>query len=161
MAPPKLTATSRYVPEGTRKIYWTPTIAAYPSAPTRSELNAGYDLSDEIAEMAGFTVSSDQVDVPDLSSRFTAKIPGRITAADSTITFYASSTSNDVRAVLPRDTAGYVSCLWEGDVAGQKMDIFPVKVGSSSVQTGIDDPGRIEVAFAITRAPAQNLSIPA
>ena len=75
---------------------------------TRAEINAGTDLTAEIAEMSGFTVTSDSVDTPDLSNRFTAKIPGRITADDSSISFYASSTSADVRTVLPRDTAGYV-----------------------------------------------------
>ena len=160
MAPPKLTATSRYVPEGTRKIYWVPTIATQAS-PTRAEINAGTDLSDEIAEMSGFTVSSAQADVPDMASRFAAKIPGRINADDSSIRFYASSTSNDVRLVLPRDTAGYVICLWEGDVPTQKMDVFPVKVGAAIPQTGIEDPGSIEIQFTITKIPSQNCTIPA
>src|SRR5262245_55724782 len=159
MAPPKLTATVRYVPEGTRKVYFVATIATY-TAPTRAELNAGTDLSDEIAEMSGFTVTSDQAEVPDMASRFTGKIPGRITADDSSIRFYASSNSNDVRSVLPRDTAGYVVCLWEGDVSTQKMDGFPVKVGSAAVQPSIEDPGSIEVMFTVTRIPAQNVSIP-
>jgi len=159
MAPPPLTVTTRYVPEGTRKIYWVATIATY-TAPTRPELNAGIDLSNEIAEITGFTVSSDTVDVPDLSGRFTAKVAGRINAADSAIRFYASSTSNDVRTVLPRDTVGYVVTLWEGDVTGQKMDVWPVKVTAASVQTGIDDPASIEIGFVITRVPAQNVAIP-
>jgi hypothetical protein len=110
--------------------------------------------------MTGFTVSSDTQDVPDMSGRFTAKIPGRITADDSSIRFYASSNSNDVRTVLPRDTAGYVLTLWEGDVVGQKMDVWPSKVTASSVQTGIDDPASIEIGFTITRVPAQNVTIP-
>src|SRR5713101_8748825 len=103
MAPPTLVPTSRYVPEGTRKIYYVPTIATQ-SAPTRAEMNAGVDLTPEIAVMTGFTVKSDTVEVPDMSTRFTGKIPARIVADDSMITFYASSTSNDVRTVLPRDT---------------------------------------------------------
>jgi hypothetical protein len=159
MAPPKLTATTRYVPEGTRKFYYVPTIATY-TAPTRAEINAGTDLSDEVAEVSGFTVSSASVDVPDLSSRFTGKIPGRISADDSSLTIYASSTSNDVRTVLPRDTAGFIICLWEGDVVGQKMDVFPIKVAACVPQTGTDDPGRIEVQFTITKVPAQNVVIP-
>jgi hypothetical protein len=159
MAPSPLSATTRYIPPGTRKIYFVSSIATYTS-PTRSELNAGTDLSAEIAEMSGFTVTSDSVDTPDLSSRFTSKIPGRITADDSSITFYASSNSSDVRTVLPRDTAGYIVILPEGDVASQKMDIFPVKVASAAVDTAMEDPGKINIQFTVTRVPAQNVAIP-
>jgi len=160
MAPPALTASLRYVPEGTRKIYWVPTIATQ-SSPTRAEINAGTDLTGEIAEVGGFTVASDQVEVPDMSSRFTGKIPGRITADDSSLRLYASSNSTDVRALLPRDTAGFVITLWEGDVPGQKMDVWPVKVSAAAVQTGTDDPGSIEISFTITKIPSQNVVIPA
>jgi hypothetical protein len=159
MPPSPLTATSRYVSEGVRKIYFMSTTANY-LAPTRGELNAGIDLTNEIAEMSGFTVSSDTQDVPDMSGRFTAKIPGRITADDSSIRFYASQTSADVRTVLPRDTAGYIVTLWEGDVSTQKMDVWPVKVTASSVQTVIDDPASILVGFTVTKVPAQNVTIP-
>jgi hypothetical protein len=159
MPPTPLTATVRYIPPGTRKVYWVTTIATYTS-PTRAELNAGTDLSAEIAEMSGFTVTSDSVDTPDLSTRFTAKIPGRITADDSSISFYASSTSSDVRTVLPRDTAGFVVILPEGDVTGQKMDIFPAKVASTAVDTAMEDPAKINIQFTVTRVPALNVTIP-
>ena len=160
MAPPKLTVTTRYIPPSVRKFYFVPTIATQAS-PTRAELNAGTDLSDEIAEVSGFTVTSAAVEVPDLSSRFTAKIPGRITADDSSVRCYASSNSNDVRSVLPRDTAGFILALWEGDVPTQKMDVFPVKVSACVIQTGIEDPASIEVQMTVTKVPSQNVTIPA
>ncbi len=99
--------------------------------------------------------------MPDLASRFNGKLPGRINADDSSIRFWASSNSTDVRSVLPRDTAGFVVCLWEGDTAGQKCDVFPVKVASTSMQTGIDDPASIEVSFTVTKVPSLNCTIPA
>jgi hypothetical protein len=159
MAPTPLSATLRYIPPGTRKIYWVTTIATYTS-PTRVELDAGVDLSAEISEMSGFSVTSDSVDTPDLSSRFTSKIPGRITADDSSMSFYASSNSSDVRTVLPRDTTGFVVILPEGDVTGQKMDVFPAKVASAAVDTAMEDPGKINIQFTVTRVPAQNVAIP-
>jgi hypothetical protein len=157
--PTPLTATVRYIPPGTRKIYFVSTIATYTS-PTRGELNAGTDLSAEIAEMSGFTVTSDSVDTPDLSTRFTSKIPGRITADDSSISFYASSTSSDVRTVLPRDTSGYIVILPEGDVTSQKMDVFPVKVASTAIDTAMEDPAKVNVSFTVTKVPALNVTIP-
>jgi hypothetical protein len=158
VAPPTLTATSRYIPSGTRKIYFVPTISNY-LAPTRAELNAGTDLTTEIMEVAGFTVTSNQADVPDMSTRFTSQVPARITADPSTLRIYASQTSNDVRSVLPRDTAGFIVVLWEGDVVGQKMDVFPIKVSSAAEQTGIDDPATILFTFSITKVPATNVTI--
>ena len=159
MPPSPLSSTTRYIPPGTRKIYWVTTISSY-TAPTRAELNAGTDLTNEVANVNGFTVESGTVDTPDLSTRFTAKIPGRITAADSSLEFYASSNSSDVRTVLPRDTAGFVVMLWEGDVTGQRMDVFPAKVTAATVDGNMEDPEKITVAFAITKVPAQNVVIP-
>lgn len=159
MAPSPLTPTVRYIPPGTRKIYWVTTIATY-TAPTRSELNAGIDLSAEIDQMSGFNVKSDSVETPDLSTRFTSKIPGKITSDASSVTFYASSTSSDVRTVLPRDTAGFMVILPEGDVTGQKMDVFPSKVAAATVDTNLQDPGKVMIDFTITKVPAQNVTIP-
>jgi hypothetical protein len=159
MPPTPLTATVRYVPPGTRKVYWITTIANYLS-PSRGELNAGIDLTAEIAAINGFTVESGTSDTPDLATRFTAKIPGRITAADSSLSFYASTTSSDVRTVLPRDTAGFAVFLWEGDVTGQRMDVFPAKVTAESVDGNMEDPQQVNIGFAITKIPALNVVIP-
>jgi hypothetical protein len=159
MPPSPLTPTTRYVPPGTRKIYWVTTIATYTS-PSRSELNAGIDLSAEVADVTGFTVTSGTTPTPDLSSRFVSEIPGQITAPSSSLIFYASNTSSDVRTVLPRDTAGFVVLLWEGDVTGQRMDVFPAKVTASAPDGNMQNPERINVSFSITKIPAANVVIP-
>lgn len=161
MPPTPLTATLRYIPPGVRRLYWLTTIASYTTAVTRAEINAGIDLTNEIASITGFTVTSASTDTPDLSTRFSAKIPGRITADDSSISFYASSTSADVRTVLPRDTVGFVVLLPEGDVPTQKMDVWPAKVSSAVVDTTMEDPAQINIQFTITKIPALNLVIPA
>lgn len=160
MAPPKLNATLRYFPPETRKYYFVTAIVSI-AAPTRGELNAGTDLSEEIAEVAGFTLKTDTVATPDLGNRFTGNVPGRITADDSSMTFYASENSNDVRTVLPRGTTGFIVCLPEGDVAGQLMDVFPITVSAAYLDTATDDPGRVIVEMVITSTPAQNVTIPA
>ena len=159
MPPAPLTPTVRYVPPGTRKVYWVTTIATY-TAPTRAELNAGIDLSNEIAAVNGFTVTSGTVPTPDLSSRFVPEIPGQITAPSSQLSFYASNTSSDVRTVLPRDTAGFVVILWEGDITGQRMDVFPAKVTVSAPNGNMQNPEQIDVSFSITKIPANNVVIP-
>jgi hypothetical protein len=159
MPPSPLTATVRYIPPGVRKIYFVTTIATY-TAPSRGELNAGIDLTAEVAAINGFTVTSATADTPDLSTRFTAQVAGRITAAQSSLNFYASSTSSDVRTVLPRDTVGFIVFLWEGDVTSQKMDVFPVKVTTEALDGNMDNPQQVLIEFAITKIPALNVAIP-
>jgi hypothetical protein len=66
-----------------------------------------------------------------------------------------------VRTVLPRDTAGYVVILWEGDTAGLHMDVFPAKVTVSALDGNMEDPEKVNISFAITKVPAANVIIPA
>jgi len=155
-----IAATSRYIPPGTTHYYWVASISNY-NSPTRAELNAGSDLTAEVSAVSGFATNSDQQDTPDLGSRFVSKIPGRITADDSSITMYASSDSQDVRQLLPRDTDGFIVQFPEGDTEGLTMDVFPVKVAAAPKATDVEDPAKIEVQFTITAEPQENIEVPA
>jgi hypothetical protein len=149
----------RYIAPGTRHFYWVPTIANTAS-PTRAELVAGTDLTPSIAAADGWTVSSAFVDTPDFGSRTISKIPGAITFADSSLTFYESSVSTDVRALLTQDLVGYVTIMLEGDVTGQKMNVFKVQVASVAPMQSISDPAQIQVSFGIFSVN-QAVTIPA
>ncbi|MGH3097870.1 MAG: hypothetical protein ACRDMV_17955 [Streptosporangiales bacterium] len=161
-----LTPTARYIPPGVRQYYFVTTIEDK-TAPTRPELDAGTDLSIEIAAVDGFTTSSDSVDAPDLGSRFTSKVPGMITADDSSINIYNSTESDgagDARTLMPRDTKGFIVQFPEGDDGGDGpnlMNVFPVTVSSASVQSGMEDPGQTQFMFTITSEPAANVEVPA
>jgi hypothetical protein len=158
-----LGSTVRYIPDGTRQYYWVPTIASK-AAPTRAELNAGTDLTGELAEVSGFTVTSDQVDAPDLGTRFTAQVKGRIKAADSSMMIYLSETSVDARTLLTRDTTGFIVQFPEGDDEGLStavMDVFPVTISSASTVTKFGDVAQLDVGFTITSEPVTNVAVPA
>lgn len=155
-----ISASSRYIPPGTRQYYFVPSIASLAS-PTRPELDAGTDLTGEIADVSGFQTTSESTGTPDLGSRFVPKIPGRISADDSSITMYASDDSQDVRQLLPRDTSGYIVQFPEGDHAGRTMDVFPVKVASAPKMTDIENPAKVEIQFTITAEPEENVTVPA
>ena len=160
MPPTALTSSTRYFRPGTTKVYWVVSITTY-TAPTRSELNAGTDLSGEIAELSGWSVTSDFIDTPDLGNRFVSKLAGRINAEDSSINFYASSTGTDVRGTLVRDSSGYIVIMDAGDVATTgKMDIWPVTVAAVSKLRGLEDPAMLQASFAATRVPAEDKVIP-
>lgn len=169
MAAPAITASQRYTSRGSTKIYWLTAIASYATAVTRAELNAGTDLSPQLMDASGWTVSSEQIDAPDMATRFTSKIAGAITAEDSSLTMYASRTGVDARAsftsgtssTLP--TSGYIVLLFGGDIAGNKMDVWPVTVSSVAKQISVqgDNPDTLVISFSPTGEPAVNLAIPA
>jgi hypothetical protein len=96
-----------------------------------------------------------------MANRFVSKISGLIQADDSTIDFYMSSTSNDVRTLLTQDLTGYIVNLLEGDIAGRKMDVWPVTVSSVSKENAGASPATLTVTFAITAVPSQNIVVPA
>lgn len=156
----QIVKSSRYFSPGTTRIYFCVSIANK-SAPTRAELDAGTDLTREVAEVDGWNVSSGSIDTPDYNSRFVSKVPGRIEADDSSLTFYADKEGQDVRTLMPRDATGYAVFLWGGDVTGQPMDVFPIQVGSVPKQMPDNEAARLVVECFITDVPAENVSIPA
>jgi hypothetical protein len=155
-----ITASNRYYRQGVSKVIWVPTIATLAS-PTRSEINAGTDLSPEVQGVSGWEVTGNTEDTPDLASVFIGKVPSTTTADASTITFYSDSTSVDVRSLLTRGTQGYIIWMDEGDVAAYLMDVFPVRVTSAPKKRDISAVAMIDINFAILREPAENATIPA
>jgi hypothetical protein len=160
MAATPITQTTRYFAPGISKVLFVPTIAN-PASPTRAELDAGTDLSGEVNALDGWTVTADTTDTPDLNSTFVGKLPTTTSAADSSITFYASQDGQDARSLLPRTTRGFVVWMDEGDDPALTMDVFPVLVSSSAKQRSMSDPALIQVMFVVTREPSENVSIPA
>jgi len=160
MAPPPLNPTSRYYPSGKRKCYWMATCANYLS-PTRAELNAGVDLSGEIESVTGFSLTAAMVNVPDMGSRFVQQIPGALESSKYDITFYQDAHSGDVRSLFAIGVTGFVSMLWDGDVSGQLMDVFPVQVASTAPDPSINKAAMLAVDFAPSGVPAIGVVIPA
>lgn len=163
MASPAIAGSNRYIPEGVSHFYFIPgaTGIASKTAPTRTELNSGTDLTPEVAAAGDWEVVSAAVDTPDLATQFTSQIPGKITVSNSTLNMYADSASADVRTLLPRSTVGWIVKFPEGDVAGHKCDVFPVKVGSAGKPTAFGNPSTINVMFYVTSIPAENVTVPA
>jgi hypothetical protein len=161
MAATPIASTTRYINPGVTKVYYCATISDR-SAPTRAELDAGTDLSGEINAVDGFTVTGDDVETRDMATTFTSKIPGRTSADDSSITFYADVTGTDARALLPRGTNGFIVFLDGGDVAGSLMDVYPIRVKSVGKPRSAEgtDPATVEIQFSITAEPAEDVTIP-
>jgi hypothetical protein len=156
---PPIAASSRYIPEGVTHFYFVAAIATY-TAPTRGELNAGTDLTPEIASTGNWGIISGSIDAADLATLFTPQIGGKVTIDGPTLDMYADSTSADVRTLLPRGTTGYIVKFPEGDVTGRKMDVFPVKTLAQAKPTNLSNPSVIQLQFAVTKIPAENVAVP-
>lgn len=142
------------------EIIYIPVIAATNGTPTRAEINAGTDLTTEVMEWSGFSTTAETIETPDLTA-FVGKIPGRISAEDSSLTLYADRGRADVRTVLPRGTVGYLAFMDEGDVATKKMDIFPIQVNSLTTVRSMEAATVLRVDVSMTRIPFDNITIPA
>lgn len=153
-------AITRFFGVGTSQVLFCPSIANK-AAPTFAELDAGTELTRDIGDLSGWSTASAFIDVPDLKTRFVGKIPGRISADDSSFTFYADEDSGagDARVLLPRDTEGYI-VIADGGLASGKGDVFHVKVGSSTPVRSLDDAVKIMCNFAILDEPAEGVTLP-
>ena len=161
MAATPLNASTRFINLSHTVVYWCASIADK-TAPTRAELNAGTDLTGEIPDdgVSGFAVAAGTVDAPDLKTGFVAQLAGRTTAPASQLTFYRSTNSTDIRSLLTRNLTGFIVVFPEGDIAGQLMDVFPVRVNSLPKSYKGSDPAKLDVEFVITSLPSENVVIP-
>lgn len=163
MPTPKLTPATRYWARGVTKVYIVPTIADL-TAPTRAELDAGTDITGDLADFEGWTTSSGEIDGPDMGDRWTSKYPGAIEAEESSLTLYASQEGEDARVLLAQDTETNVCWMDGGDTPGNKMGIYPVRVRSTSPlrsAPGTDELDRLQVGCSIVKRPAENVAVPA
>ena len=152
---------ARYFRRGKSVVRFAPAVASK-TAPTRSEINAGTDLTASIAEIAGFTFSNDPIPVPDLGSTFTTTITGADTAETPTLTFYDDDASAAVRTALAKGVTGFIILMPYGDVPTKRAETWPVtSTGVNDEWSAGNDPARFSVGFAVTGVPAQNAVIPA
>lgn len=160
-APTALPAASRFFQPEVAKYVFLPAVADAGLVPTGSEIGAGDDLTGDIADISGWMVTSNQIDTPDMGTRFVGQIGGRTSAPSSSLTFYGSEDAIDARAAMPRDTEGFMLIADGGLVAAKKADVFPVKVSSvGKVRSTGDQAFQVTITFAITAEPAEDITIP-
>ena len=142
------------------EIVFIPSIAATNGTPTRAEIDAGTDLTTEVMEWEGFSTTTETIETPDLT-RFVGRIPGRISAEDSSITMYADRGGDDVRDILPRDTIGFLLWMDSGDTPAALMDVYPMQVSSLVKVRSMDAATVLRADISMTRIPFEDVVIPA
>jgi hypothetical protein len=156
-----LTTTARYFPPGVRQYYWVPSIATQ-TAPTRAELNAGTDLSGQVAAVSGWQLVKTRADVTPLGSAVTVMLDtiADPNSAANEFVIYASTSSTDARLLLPPGTAGFLVFLPEGDFPGRRCEVWPATVSTMFFDQDTETPGQIHFQFTVTGLPSQNVVIP-
>lgn len=166
-----IVSSTRYLDIGVTRVYFLPSIASPALVPTRAEMNLGTNLTGEIADWSGWTLSAEMLDVQNMGELFKATIGGSLSSPSCTMTFYASKNGVDARSVLPQGVMGFIEILDGGDVLSNRAEVWPVtvaslsmirgSVGGASIGSTTDSAAQVLVSFAITAAPAQYVSVPA
>ncbi len=160
---------SRYIPSGVAKVVFAPSVSSL-AAPTQAEITAGTVLTVAgttaaagLVEMSGWETAPSDVEVPDVSSRFTAKIPGRTGTSDASCTFYDDDASTTIRTALAEGTAGYMIIMRQGGTTGKPCAVYPCKVNAlNDSQIGSDNKAQTFMAsFSITSSPNKTGTIAA
>jgi hypothetical protein len=129
--------------------------------PTALEAATGTDVSAQVTGGSGWTVTANDVPKPNLKSLFIGNIPGRTTAAESSLTFDQDIDGADVRALFTRGESVYAVFAWGGFGADKFVDIYPVRIKSISPDVKFDEtPMSITVGYSIWSEPAQFVAWP-
>lgn len=160
MPTPLIAASDRYFLPGTTKVLLLDTVANLATGPTRAELDAGLDISEEVAAISGFTISGATMAAPDMGKRFVSQVQGRLTASESKLTVYADKTGQDIRQEVSIDDEKYVVFMDGGDVPTSPMDVYQCTCLSVGRLRDVEGLGRLDVGFSI-RAYSEGLAVPA
>jgi hypothetical protein len=154
---------TRYATGGVTKIIMIPAVVATTNIPTRVEINAGTDITCEIAAYTGFTPSPSYIETPDMCSQIAGKIVGRLSMDDSTIDFYADREGVDVRDDITDGDEKWLAFMWGGDVEDTKMDVYRVTFAAHTVVGDVAGQNAVIVRYfiSIVGAPAQDAAVPA
>lgn len=160
-----LGGTVRYLPPGIRQVYIVDTIAN-PALPTLAELNAGTDVTGEIVDgsVTGFSVTPSTVEAPDLGSKTTRKVAGRISLDDCSIAFYLTQDGTvDARTLLADGAQIFVCIFPEGNHAqtpALTVNVHPVTVQTTTIDEDTTKTAQCMVSFAPEGQPHKNIAIP-
>lgn len=150
---------ARFYRRGISKMKFLPAVAG--SSPTRPEITAGVDISPQVAEIAGFSLTNSPISTPDLATSFNSQIPGSDEAADSSVTMYDDNASSTLRTAMAKGTAGFMVLFPYGDTATKRLEVYPVtSTGVNDQWTTGAEAAKYIASFAITSTPNQTGTTP-
>jgi hypothetical protein len=159
-----------YFRRGQSAAYFVPTIASTTAGPTASELAAGVNITKAVTGLGGFETSLNRINTPLMSQKEELQVDGPQTLGDGTITLVDDdgTTSADstariaARTALAEGVSGYVVIAPSKltPTTGDKVDVWPSKVGAMNRNLGLDAALATSVAqLAFTSQPRKEVAI--
>jgi hypothetical protein len=161
---------SVYFRRGQSAAFFVPTIASTTAGPTAAELSAGVDVTKAVTALGGFETSLNRINTPLMSQKEELQVDGPQTLGDGTITLVDDdgTTSADstarvaARTALAEGTSGYIVVAPSklAPTTGDKVDVWPCKVGALNRNLGLDAALATSVAqLAFTAQPRKEKAI--
>lgn len=141
-----------------------PAVASTSFIPTKTEIEAGTDITAHVTAWTGWEVTNSFIEAPDAASLVASKLPGRSQLADSSLDCWMDRAgTNDVRSVFTEMTPTFIGMFWVGYATGRKYDLFPATVSTITKvgDVGAQNATMLRVGFALTDPPARDLTVPA
>jgi hypothetical protein len=144
---------------GVSRVFVVPTITNL-GAMTVAQATAGTEITDRVADIAGFKFANSRIALPKLSTTFTGTIPGEDTADDSSLTFYEPKATDTLRTTLAKGTITNIVIFFRGTAGanpavGDTYEAWPVQVASIPREYSMgNDPARWMSEFGTTAPPA-------
>lgn len=151
----------RFFQPGNVGVLFLPAIAATTLVPTTSEVTAGTDVTRELDDWSGWTVSTSFIETKDASTVIRPQLAGAVTFEGSSLTFNGSKNGTDARTIFTRGQTGFILIGDAGVATGKKVDVFPVTVGAVAKLRNLDSTNfKIRVDFGITAVPVEEVTMP-
>lgn len=152
--------TDREWRRGHMTAWWVPTIASQ-AAPTHAEIIAGDELTPHLAAIEGLGFTSQSIEVPNMKTRTTPKIPGADQLSDGTLTIYDNkSMVAGLITTLAKGEAGFIVIgPYEvaDPVATDIVEVWPCEVASFQRPYNTNAEGAtFQVTVTVTADPHQN-----
>lgn len=152
----------RFIDPGVTRVYSVDSIASL-AAPLRVELDAGIDVTGEIAAVSGFALESTTVDSTGAGDGCVTEELGDLrTQGQPRIAMYADPGGYDARSLWGRGDAVYLVFLHGGDIPGHLMDVWPVQVASVSkpIDYAASDAALVVAQFVVADPPVTDVEVP-
>ena len=153
----------RFFRPGITKVFAVPTIANK-AAPTATEVNAGTDITGQVADLVGFSYTNQTIVAADWGDSFEPKIPGPDQAADSLLHIYEKRVTNSLRSVLAKGVATNIVIFFAGiagstPAAADKADVWPVVSAGTPRDYSRTEGAKWHATLAPTARPAEDVTL--
>lgn len=155
-------ANVRFMRKGITKFYFVPVITAQAAA-TAAQINAGVNISPQVAEVSGFSFTNNPIAAPDMDSAFVSQISGEDTVEASSTTMYDLQDNTTIKAGLAKGTGGYMVIFYSGllgatPAIGDKYEAWPVEIASNSrMYSAGNEAAQYMVGWTLTDPPVEGV----